>query len=89
MTVVQNAISLYYLYDGKEPNGANRTSGDAITMSFFEGKIDLIRVVKGIEGTYYPDNMVLKNETKYNLDGFDLRGDRPTLKSIFPSLKNL
>ncbi len=64
MTVVQNAISLYYLYDGKEPNGANRTSGDAITMSFAEGKIDLIRVVKGIEGTYYPDNMVLKNENQ-------------------------
>jgi hypothetical protein len=58
-------------------------------MTFFEGKIDLIRIVKGIEGTYYPENMVLKKETKYNLDGFDLRTDRPTLKSIFPTLSNL
>jgi len=89
MAVDQNAISLYYLYDGKAPNGVNRTSGDAITMTFIDGKIDLIRIVRGIEGTYYPDNMVMKNETKYNLDGFDLRTDRPTLKSIFPSLKNL
>jgi hypothetical protein len=31
----------------------------------------------------------LKKETKYNLDGFDLRTDRPTLKSIFPTLSNL
>ena len=89
MAVDQNAISLYYLYDGKDPNGANRTSGDEITMSFLEGKIDMIRVIKGIEGTYYSENMVVKKETKYNLDGFELRGDRPTLKSIFPTLKNL
>jgi lipopolysaccharide export system protein LptA len=89
MAVDQNAISLYYLYDGKDPNGANRTSGDVITMTFLEGKIDLIRIVRGIEGTYYPESMVLKKETKYNLDGFELRTDRPTLKTIFPTLKNL
>jgi lipopolysaccharide export system protein LptA len=89
MAVDQNAISLYYLYDGKDPNGANKTSGDEITMTFLEGKIDLIRIVKGIEGTYYPESMVLKKETKYNLDGFELRTDRPTLKSIFPTLSNL
>ena len=89
MAVDQNAISLYYLYDGKDPNGANRTSGDIITMTFLAGKIDLIRIVRGIEGTYYPENMVLKKEEKYNLDGFDLRTDRPTLKSIFPTQSNL
>jgi lipopolysaccharide export system protein LptA len=89
MAVDQNAISLYYLYDGKDPNGANKTSGDEITMTFLEGKIDLIRIVKGIEGTYYPESMVLKKESKYNLDGFELRTDRPTLKSIFPTLSNL
>ena len=89
MAVTQNAISLYYLYDGKDPNGANKTSGDAITMTFIEGKIDVIRIVRGIEGTYYPENMVLKKETKYNLDGFELKGNRPTLMSIFPTLKNL
>jgi lipopolysaccharide export system protein LptA len=89
MAVDQNAISLYYLYDGKDPNGANRTSGDIITMTFLAGKIDLIRIVRGIEGTYYPETMVMKKEEKYNLDGFDLRTDRPTLKSIFPTQSNL
>lgn len=89
MTVDQNAISLYFLYDGKEPNGCNKTSGDTITMTFLAGKIDQIRIVKGIEGVYYPENMVAKHESKYNLDGFVLRNDRPTKKSIFPNLKNL
>ena len=89
MHVDQNAISLYYLYDGKDPNGCNRTSGDAITMTFLDGKIDMIKIVKGIEGVYSPENMVAKKESKYNLDGFILRNDRPTLNSIFPAVKNL
>ena len=89
MEVDQNAISLYFLYDGKDPNGANKTSGDAITMSFVAGKIDQIRIVKGIEGIYYSENMVARDESKYNLDGFLLRSDRPAMKSIFPNLKSL
>lgn len=89
MIVDLNATSLYYLYDGKDPNGCNKTSGDAITMTFVSGKIDVIRIVKGIEGTYYPETMVSKKEGSYNLDGFLLRNDRPSLKSIFPGVKNL
>jgi hypothetical protein len=58
-------------------------------MTFVSGKIDIIRIVKGIEGTYYPEDMVSKKEGSYNLDGFLLRNDRPSLKSIFPSVKNL
>lgn len=89
MTVDQNAISLYFLYDGKSPNGCNRTSGDQITMTFLDGKINEISIVKGIEGVYYPENMIATDEGKYNLDGFVLRTDRPTLNYIFPDLKNL
>jgi len=89
MEVDQNAISLYFLYDGKDPNGCNKTSGDAITMTFVAGKIDQIRIVKGIEGIYYSENMIARDENKYNLDGFLLRRDRPAMKSIFPNLKSL
>jgi lipopolysaccharide export system protein LptA len=89
MQVDQNAISLYFLYDGKDPNGCNKTSGDAITMTFVAGKIDQIRIVKGIEGIYYSENMVARNESKYNLEGFLLRIDRPTMNMIFPNLKSL
>ncbi len=89
MEVDQNAISLYFLYDGKDPNGCNKTSGDAITMTFAAGKIDQIRIVKGIEGIYYSENMIARDENKYNLDGFLLRRDRPAMKSIFPNLKSL
>ncbi len=87
--VTRNAVSLYYLYDGKDPNGANQTSGDAITMSFENGKLDFIRVLKGIEGMYYPENMLKNNIEKYNLDGFNLRTDRPNFESVFSRKNNL
>lgn len=89
IAVTQNAISLYYLYDGKDPNGANQTSGDAITMSFENGKLDFIRVLKGIEGEYYPENMLKNGVEKYNLDGFNLRTDRPKFESVFLRKNNL
>lgn len=75
--VEQNSISLYFLYDGRDPNGANKTSGDFISMTFAGGKPDIIRVRKGVEGSYYPENMVGKEHGKYNLDGFRLRLNRP------------
>jgi lipopolysaccharide export system protein LptA len=75
--VERNAVSLYFLYDGKIPNGVNKTSGDYISMSFKEGKPDIIRVLKGIEGVYYPENMMKRNDQAFNLDGFVLRTDRP------------
>jgi lipopolysaccharide export system protein LptA len=75
--VEQNSISLYFLYDGKDPNGANKTSGDFIAMTFTDGKPEVIRVRKGVEGSYYPENMVAPDQGKYNLDGFRLRTNRP------------
>ncbi len=75
--VEQNAVSLYYLYDGPDPNGANRTSGDYISMSFKAGKPDIIRIIKGIEGMYYPETIIRRNDQAFNLDGFVLRTDRP------------
>jgi lipopolysaccharide export system protein LptA len=89
ISVTRNAVSLYYLYDGKDPNGANQTSGDAITMAFKNGKLDFIRVLKGIEGMYYPENMLKNNIEKYNLDGFNLRADRPKFENVFSRKNNL
>ncbi len=87
MIVERNAISLYFLYDGKKPNGMNKTSGDYISTHFKDGTLETIRVLKGIEGLYYPENLVVKNENKYNIDGFLLRNDRPTYHTVFGKAK--
>jgi len=81
--VERNAISLYFLYNDSLPNGVNKTSGDYILMKFNEGKPNTIHVSKGIEGSYYPENLVERDESHYNLDGFQLFVNRPTYPMVF------
>ncbi len=87
--VERNAISLYFLYNDSTGNGVNKTSGDAITMKFDAGKPNTIYIIKGIEGSFYPENFLVKDETMYNLDGFLLRNDRPKFSTIFPTKPKL
>lgn len=89
-TVVErNAISLYFLYGDSAGNGVNKTSGDAITMKFNDGKPNTIHILKGIEGTYFPETLLEQNESQYNLDGFFLRRDRPEFSTVFPTKPKL
>lgn len=88
--VERNAVSLYFLYGDSAANGVNRTSGDYILMKFNDGKPHTINVSKGIEGSYYPENLVERNGVgQYNLDGFLIRSDRPVLTTVFPTRQKL
>jgi lipopolysaccharide export system protein LptA len=76
--VVDRAVSVYHAYEDSLGNGVNRTSGDRIVMDFVAGKLQDIRFFSGIEGAYYPENMVRQRETEYRLPGFEWRATRPT-----------
>ena len=78
----RTATSLYYLFDGVNPNGANRSSADRIVMEFQSGKLNRIRTVGGVEGKYFPEKMIGKHEQEYNLDGFRWITDRPRRKQL-------
>ena len=80
--VESNATSLYYLYDKNKPNGANKVSGDRVVMYFTDGKIDKISVIDGVEGDYYPENMVKDKSDAYNLVGFRYYKARPLKKTM-------
>ncbi len=73
----RNAISLYYLFDDSRPNGANKASGDRIRIDFDDGKVNNITIVGGVEGQYYPENMIFNREQNYNLEGFRWIEQRP------------
>ncbi len=75
--VQRNATSLYYLFDNKEPNGVNKSSGDRIIIDFISGEVDRIKVVGGVQGQYFPEKMLIHREPEYNLDGFRLFENRP------------
>ena len=67
---------LYYLYDGDEPNGFNKTTGDHGTITFVSKKIDNVKVIGGVEGQYYPEKMVKGKEAEYNIQAFTWRAPR-------------
>jgi len=68
--VDKTATVFYYAFDGKKPNGANRTSGDHVSIMFLDKKINKIRVRGGVEGQYFPEKMIKNKESVYNLPGF-------------------
>ncbi len=80
--VETHAISVYHLYEDSSGNGINRTSGDRIIMGFRDGKVQWIKVVGGVEGDYYPENMVKGRESEYAIPGFLWRTDRPDRRRL-------
>lgn len=70
IVAVRNAMSLYYLFEEDRPNGANKASGDRISIAFEDGKVNDITVVGGVQGQYFPETMMNSREHRYNLDGF-------------------
>lgn len=76
------AVSLYHLYDDTLANGANRTSGDRIVILFAGGKAETITVYGGVEGQYFPENMVRGKETDLALPGFTWRPHPPRRASV-------
>jgi lipopolysaccharide export system protein LptA len=80
--VLQNATSFYYVYDKKDPSGANKSSGDKIHIYFIKGEVDRIKVVHGVEGQYFPEKMLNNREAEYNLDGFRVMENKPKRDGI-------
>lgn len=84
------ATSLYYLYETESsaadttirvqnPNGINITSGDQINILFEDKKVEAIKIISGVEGKYYPENLVQDKESDYNLAGFNWRQSKPAV----------
>jgi len=74
------AIGLYHLYDDTTSNGLNRISGDKILMRFGDGKLRSVKVIGGVEGQYYPENLVRGRDASYALPGARWRDDKPVLR---------
>lgn len=78
--VETRAISLYHLYEDSLGNGLNKTSGDRIVMWFDAGRLSSIRVHGGVEGQYFPENMVRGREHEYAIPGFQWIEHRPAIQ---------
>jgi hypothetical protein len=69
------ASSIYYAFDGKEPSGVNRASGDTVIIDFDAGSTSRIAIYgkrARAEGEYFPEQMVAGQESVFRLEGFRL-----------------
>ncbi|RMH61050.1 MAG: organic solvent tolerance protein OstA [Bacteroidetes bacterium] len=58
LDVGPNAEAIYYLAEDDRPNGGVQLSGDRIVFRFEGGTLKRIRGLRGIEGTYYPEELL-------------------------------
>lgn len=70
-----NAASIYYVYDNNNPNGANKSNGEIITLNFKDKQVTKVKILGKPKGTFFPESMV--NPSALRLLGFKIRNDKP------------
>ncbi|MDX1741140.1 MAG: OstA-like protein, partial [Rhodothermales bacterium] len=73
MIVGPNAEAIYYLEKEGRPDGAVKTSADRIVFELQDDELKRIRVEDGVEGTYYPEDLL---PAELQLAGFRWMPDR-------------
>lgn len=84
-----NVLSIYYLYEDREPNGLLKSSAKEIEIYFENGKVSEVKMIGSPISEYHPENKVLGNEKTFTLPTFYLYNNKPNkmeFKSFF--LKN-
>jgi hypothetical protein len=85
--VNDRATSVYHLYEDSLANGLNKTSGDKIVMVWQQDsltnkkKLAAIKVVGGVEGQYFPENLVHGKESDYALARFVWNEEKPAIRA--------
>lgn len=70
-----NAASIYFTYENEEASGANRATGEIITLYFKDKQVEKVKIYGSPKGTYFPENMIKLPDLR--LLGFKVRVDKP------------
>lgn len=76
-------LSIYYLYDNKEPNGLVKASSERGNMYFKEKKVDDVKLYGSVGSDYHPENIILGKEKDYTLPGFVIFKNKPRKEEFF------
>jgi lipopolysaccharide export system protein LptA len=61
----KNASSLYLIEDDQKTTGTNAAIADSIILYFYEGQVDSIAILGGVEGAFYPADYEGEIEIEY------------------------
>ncbi len=75
--VTGNVLSIYYSYEGTEPNGLIKASSQKGRIFFEDDKVNEVKMYSNVLSEYHPENLVAGNELSFTLPAFMLVNDRP------------
>ncbi len=75
--VTGNVLSIYYSYEGTEPNGLIKASSQKGRIFFEDDKVNEVKMYSNVLSEYHPENLVTGNELSFTLPSFILINDRP------------
>lgn len=85
--VLENVLSIYYLYEDGKPNGLLKSSSQRAKMFFKDNNVTDVRLFQNVESEYHPENLVGGKEKDFTLPTFVLYENKPDLIKILKESK--
>lgn len=77
-----NVLSIYYLFDEKEPNGLLKSSGEKFKIFIADNKVTDVKLYGSPVSEYHPENLVKGNEKSFTLPTFILYSNKPDKRNL-------
>jgi lipopolysaccharide export system protein LptA len=87
--VLGNVLSIYYLYEEKEPNGLLKSSAERAKIYFSEKKVNDVKLYGKPVSEYHPENMIKGKEKDFTIPTFRLYKNKPTRLSLLQTRKDI
>jgi len=72
-----NVLSIYYMFEDREPNGLLKSSAKEIKIYFSNGKVSDVKMYGSPISEYHPENLVKGNEKGFTLPTFVIYNNKP------------
>ena len=80
-----NVLSIYYLYEDKEPNGLLKSSSERANIFFKEKVVNDVRLYGKPASEYHPENTIAGKEKDFTIPTFKIYSNEPTKENLlFP-----
>ncbi len=80
--VLDEVLSIYYLYEEEKPNGVMKSSANKAKMEFEKNKVVGVSMYGAVESEYHPENLVTGNELDFTLPSFIIYKNKPTREEL-------
>ncbi len=83
-----NVLSIYYMYEEREPNGLLKSSAKEIKILFENSKVTDVKMFGSPMSEYHPENLVEGNEKAFTLPTFIVYNNKPDKKKFMQKYKS-